>query len=128
MSNDMSNKKICIVDEDLATFFTIKYNLADRDYSVLSSLTVEEGISKIKEHRPNLIIMETDFAEDYEKGLEIINALKEDKSLENIPVMVLTKRVDSKLEERYKQKGVNDYMTKPFNPNDLYQRIKQLLN
>ena len=103
----------------------MQYNLEKEGFKVSSSANGEEALETIKEKIPDLILL--DWMLPDLSGIKICQYLKQDKTVKDIPVIMLT----AKGEEEDKIKGFNtgaeDYMTKPFSFPELLVRIKSLL-
>lgn len=103
----------------------IEYKLKNSGYNVIC---VEDGNAALKtaqELKPNLIML--DVMMPLMTGFEVLAALKQDDATKNIPILLVT--AQSKEEEVLKglELGAEDYITKPFSPNELVARIKTVL-
>ncbi|WP_031453293.1 response regulator transcription factor [Flavobacterium chungangense] len=120
-----SNLKILIAEDDVLTTKILEYILEKDGYEVISCPNGIIAIEKIAEFLPNLII--TDTMLPFRSGLEIIDYSKE--NFEHIPIIVLS--CLGVEEERIILKafnlGADDFVYKPFNPNELLLRIKRLI-
>ncbi|CAD0007315.1 MULTISPECIES: response regulator transcription factor [Flavobacterium] len=120
-----SNLKILIAEDDVLTTKILEYILEKDGYEVTSCPNGIIAIEKIAEFLPNLII--TDIILPFRSGLEIIDYSKE--NFEHIPIIVLS--CLGVEEERIILKafnlGADDFVYKPFNPNELLLRIKRLI-
>jgi two-component system, chemotaxis family, chemotaxis protein CheY len=61
-------------------------------------------------------------------GLEFLQFIRTHSTLKHIPILVLTTRSDSKMRADILAAGANDYLTKPFAPNELLQAMQALLS
>lgn len=103
----------------------IEYKLRNAGYTVIG---VEDGIAalqKVAEARPDLILL--DVMMPLMTGFEVLVALKEKEETRTIPVLLVT--AQSKEDEIVKglDLGADDYITKPFSPNELAARVKTIL-
>jgi two-component system alkaline phosphatase synthesis response regulator PhoP len=118
-------KKIMIVDDEMATLLPLKRSLESEDYLVLEAYDGYEAIKRAKTEMPELIIL--DIMLPGMDGIEVCSQLKKDVLTAKIPIIMLT----AKDEVRHKVKGLeigaDDYVTKPFNLNELKARIKSVL-
>ncbi|MCZ7383346.1 MAG: response regulator [Candidatus Methanoperedens sp.] len=118
-------QKIMIVDDEMATLLPLKRSLESEDYLVIEAYDGYEAIKKAKTEMPELIIL--DIMLPGMDGIETCSQLKKDVLTEKIPIIMLT----AKDEVRHKVKGLeigaDDYVTKPFNLNELKARIKSVL-
>ena len=119
------NAHIFVVEDEKPIQELLQYNLEKEGFKVSSSANGEEALETIKEKVPDLILL--DWMLPDLSGIKICRYLKQDKTVKNIPVIMLT----AKGEEEDKIKGFNtgaeDYMTKPFSFPELLVRIKSLL-
>jgi DNA-binding response OmpR family regulator len=83
----------------------------------------QECLDKVSEKDYDLILM--DIKMPNISGIEATIQIRKNSS---IPIIALTANASKKEEEKCLAVGMNDYMVKPFNPNDLYARIKKLEN
>jgi CheY-like chemotaxis protein len=91
-------KTVLIID-DQPFFITMQETLLKKQgYRVLSASNGQEGLAKAKQHKPNLILLDIEMPGM--DGFAVCQKLKQDESLKNIPVIVLTATQDAKLNER----------------------------
>ena len=115
----MRHFRILVVDDDerIVNFLTTK--LKASGYEVLTARNGSEGLEQVQAQEPDLIVL--DLMMPVMDGLEMLKQLR---SFSMIPVIILTaKGADS---ERIKglELGADDYLPKPFNPNELVARIE----
>jgi DNA-binding response OmpR family regulator len=103
----------------------ITYKLENNGYQVVTAENGAEALEKIREILPTLILL--DVMMPLMTGFEVLAALKQDERTKNIPVLLVT--AQSKEEEilRGLELGAEDYITKPFSPNELAARVKKAL-
>jgi two-component system alkaline phosphatase synthesis response regulator PhoP len=117
--------KILIVDDEMDTLLPLKRSLEAEDYIVLEAYEGNEAIKKSKTETPDLIIL--DLMLPGMDGYEVCSRLKKDARTENIPVIMLTARDEVRDKVEGLDIGADDYVTKPFNLNELKARIKSAL-
>ena len=121
----MSKQTILVVDDERDLLDLIEYNLKKEGFKVLKAENGEEGISKAKEHRPDLILL--DIMMPKMDGLEAVEIMRKDDELKKTPIIFLTARSDEKTEIDGLNKGGDDYITKPISTTKLVSRIKAVL-
>lgn len=121
----MSKQTILVVDDERDLLDLIEYNLKKEGYKVLKAENGEEGISKAKEHKPDLILL--DIMMPKMDGLEAVEIMRKDDELKKTPIIFLTARSDEKTEIDGLNKGGDDYITKPISTTKLVSRIKAVL-
>jgi len=120
----MKEKQILLVDDDENFLRLITILLQSHDYEVSEAHTGEEALKKAN-HKPDLIILDRQLPDG--DGLEICRKIREDTKLRSIPIIILSARdrSDDKVEGLYI--GADDYVTKPFNNEELIARIETVL-
>lgn len=121
----MPKQTILVVDDERDLLDLIEYNLKKEGFKVLKAENGEEGISKAKEHRPDLILL--DIMMPKMDGLEAVEIMRKDDDLKKTPIIFLTARSDEKTEIDGLNKGGDDYITKPISTTKLVSRIKAVL-
>ena len=92
----MSKQTILVVDDERDLLDLIEYNLKKEGFKVLKAENGEEGISKAKEHKPDLILL--DIMMPKMDGLEAVEIMRKDDDLKKTPIIFLTARSDEKTE------------------------------
>ncbi len=116
---------ILIVEDDESLLPMITYNLKKKGFNVKSASTGEEGLILIKELIPDLLILDWMIPEP--SGLEICRQIRQNKLTKDIPIIFLTAKGDEDNKITGLEAGADDYMVKPFSPNELIARINALL-
>jgi len=103
----------------------IEYKLTNSGYAVVAVEDGSQALAKARELKPALILL--DIMMPLMTGFEVLSALKQDPATKRIPVLLVT--AQSKEEEVLKglEMGAEDYITKPFSPNELAARVKKVL-
>lgn len=117
--------KILIIEDDDDMIHILKSILELEGYEIAYSRDGEDGMKKIKEYNPNLLIL--DLILPKIDGNEVCRRIKKDPELSKIPVIMLTAKGATRDELEGIMDGADDYITKPFNPLDLIETIKYLL-
>ena len=118
-----SDLKILIAEDDILMIKILEFILKKEGYQVTSCKDGLSALEKIPVLIPDLII--TDIMLPFRSGLEIINFTKE--TYENIPIIVVSAlgEEEGTVVEAFNL-GVDDFVSKPFNPNELLLRVKRL--
>ncbi|MBF8248239.1 MAG: two component transcriptional regulator, winged helix family [Bacteroidetes bacterium] len=119
------NETILVAEDQQHIRALIEYKLKNSGFNVVA---VEDGVaalSKAREIKPRMILL--DVMMPLMTGFEVLSALKQDPTTKHIPVLLVT--AQSKEEEVLKglELGAEDYITKPFSPNELAARVKKVL-
>ncbi|TDE06973.1 response regulator transcription factor [Flavobacterium sandaracinum] len=119
-----SDKKILIIEDDELMIKILTFILNKEGYQLI---VIRDGLSATEQLgtiHPNMVI--TDLLLPYKSGLEVISHVKE--NFEAIPIIVLSAlgEEEHSVSEAFKL-GADDFIAKPFNPNELVLRVKRLL-
>ena len=109
-------------NEDMRSF--LKAQL-ETDHVILESVNGEEGLVTAVKNIPDLII--TDLMMPRMNGLELCRRLKTDERTSHIPVIMLTAKAGLEQKIEGLETGADDYLTKPFNRDELLIRVKNLI-
>ena len=118
--------KIFIIDDDIAILELIKINLELSGYSCKTASDPVLGLQMIKQEMPDLIIL--DIMMPVLDGYSLAFKIRQQEDTKNIPIIMLTAlgELDDKLKGF--NSGVDDYLTKPFEIEELKARVLALLN
>lgn len=119
-------RKILTCDDEKHIVRLIQVNLERQGYEVITAFNGAECLEKVKEDRPDLIVLDVMMPEM--TGFEVLDALKKDPETESIPVIMLTARAQDSDVLRGWQSGVECYLTKPFNPMELIAFVKRIFS
>ncbi|WP_026705504.1 response regulator transcription factor [Flavobacterium soli] len=122
----MSNpKKILIVEDDELMIKILQFVLKKEGYQLTIAKDGLNAIERIPIIEPDMVL--TDVMLPYKSGLEVVNYIKE--NFPNMPVIVLSALGEEErtVVEAFKL-GADDFVAKPFNPNELILRVKRLFN
>ncbi len=119
-------RKILTCDDEKHIVRLIQVNLERQGYEVITAYNGAECLEKVKEDRPDLIVLDVMMPEM--TGFEVLDVLKKDPETENIPVIMLTARAQDSDVLRGWQSGVECYLTKPFNPMELIAFVKRIFS
>ncbi|MGI5835433.1 MAG: response regulator transcription factor [Chloroflexota bacterium] len=118
----MSKNRILVVDDEPGIVDIARANLEGHGYTVIGAYDGEEALEKIKEERPDLVILDILMPEM--DGWDVLERIESNPDLSGIPVIMLTARVSDEDVLRGLETGAVEYMTKPFYPQDLVAAVK----
>ena len=121
----MAKGKILVVDDEIYIVHILDFSLGMEGYEVITALDGEQAIEKAHAEKPDLIVL--DIMMPKLDGYETCKALKGDSETRDIPVILLSakgRNVDQKIGFEV---GADDYITKPFSPRKLVERINAIL-
>ena len=124
----MTNKKqyrLLMIDDD-ASLNKLLVEYFDRfGHKLTTATTARDGRYLLRRDDPDLLIL--DVMMPGLDGFEVCRRMKDDPKLRQIPVLLLSARGREHDRERGMALGAAEYMTKPYSPTDLMQRIRGLL-
>ena len=122
---DLSGCKILIVDDVPANLDVLVQLLKDADYEIFVSTSGPKALEVAANSRPDLVLL--DVMMPGMDGYEVCQKLKADPDLKDIPVLFLSARDDIPSVSKGFASGGADYITKPFNKDELASRIRTQL-
>ena len=116
--------KILVAEDEPILLNAITFKLSKEGYEIIKAENGKEAMDACEKHFPDMVI--TDMMMPFANGLEVISWVKQLKG-KNIPVIILSAMgQENTVLEAFKV-GADDYITKPFSPNELVVRVKKLL-
>ena len=103
-------KKILFIEDELALQKTLGSKLEKKGYEILKAMDGEKGIEVAKKEIPDLILL--DIILPKKNGFEVLKELRETKTTENIPVIILTNLEGTKEVEQALNLGATTYLVK----------------
>jgi len=120
-----SEVRVLVVDDDPVILKLLEVNFEMEGYAVSTASDGVQGLRAAREQRPHVII--SDVMMPHMNGLELVAALDADEATGAIPVILLSARAQETDVSDGLQAGADDYVTKPFDPLELIDRVQQLL-
>ncbi len=121
----MNKKKILLVEDEKVLIETVTLRLEAFGYEVISAYDGFEGLEKAKKEKPDLIIL--DLMLPKMDGYKVCGLLKADTRYNKIPIIMFTARAQESDKKMGKEVGADAYITKPFEPQALLEKIRHLL-
>jgi DNA-binding response OmpR family regulator len=117
--------KILLVDDEPDLVSTVQYRLKFSKYEVVTAADGKEGLEKAAAEKPDLILLDTNMP--VMNGHEMLEHLRNNPDLKDIPVIMLTARCEPQDVTAASTYGIAGYITKPFDFTDLMEKIKSAL-
>jgi DNA-binding response OmpR family regulator len=117
--------EILVVDDDHDVAQSVELALRRRGFRVVLAHSGVEALKALRRSRPDLVIL--DVLMPGMSGLEVCFRLRSDSNLENLPIIFLTARGQEKDRIEGLRAGADDYISKPFNLEELILRVKAVL-
>jgi two-component system alkaline phosphatase synthesis response regulator PhoP len=121
----MSKKAILLVDDDHEIVITVQHYLQQEGYDVLVAYNGLDALVVVRDYLPDCIVLDV-LLPDYD-GWEILQRIRAHPRTAQIPIIMLTARVEDADKIHGLDLGADDYVTKPFNPRELLSRIRARL-
>ncbi len=118
-------KKILIVDDEQDIVESLKFVLEVANYTCYCAYNGEDGLKLAKEIMPDLIILDVMMPKI--NGYKISRLLKYDNKYKNIPILMVTARSQEEDKLIGEETGVDEYITKPFDLDEVVKKVDQYL-
>lgn len=120
----MGKSKIVLAEDNTTLSLLLKFRLEKEGYELFMANDGKEAVKIMETQNPDLIL--TDIMMPYVSGLEVISHLRNKLNLDT-PIIVFSSAGQEEMVLKAFNLGANDFMSKPFSPNELVIRIKRLL-
>lgn len=120
----MSGRKILVVDDEPFICRSLTFVLRKENYEVFEARNGEEGLAAIKKHRPDLVFLDVMMPKI--NGFQVTEQVRQDPNLAGVRIVLLTAKGQESDREVGKNAGADDYMTKPFSPTKILERVRQM--
>lgn len=121
----MSKKKILLVEDEKDMVYAVSLELEANGYEVIAAYDGQEGLQKAREEKPDLIVL--DLMLPKMDGFKVCGLLKRDVRYSEIPIIMLTAKAQEEDVRLGEEMGADAYIIKPFEPQTLLTKIKELL-
>ena len=118
-------KKIAVIEDNKTNIKLIRYQLEAEGFDIHVEETGNAGLKMIKIQKPDMIILDIGLPDI--DGFEICKRIRNDAITKNYPIIMLTARGEDRDKIEGLSLGADDYITKPYNAEELILRIKNLL-
>ena len=116
---------ILVVDDDPVILQLLQVNFEMEGFTVITAADGQEGVERTRADRPDIVV--SDVMMPRMTGLELVAELKADPETAKIPVLLLTAKAQQADISAGLDQGADDYVTKPFEPLELVDRVNRLL-
>jgi two-component system phosphate regulon response regulator PhoB len=117
--------RILVVDDEPDIIALVAYHLARSGYRVSTAATGTEALQAARDEQPALVVLDLMLPEL--SGFEVLERLRADRALADTPVLMLTARRDEPDRVQGLSLGADDYLVKPFSPQELVLRVRNIL-
>ncbi|MEZ0396363.1 MAG: response regulator transcription factor [Anaerolineales bacterium] len=116
---------ILVIDHEFPTQRLVRDHLEQADYRVLTASDAETGMRMLRRESPDLLVLDASLPQ--QNGLELARAIRLDRELSCLPILLLAPQANDHLRSGSLELGVDYYVTRPFDPRELIQRVRTLL-
>ncbi len=117
--------KVLVVDDDKTTRKMISLILKTKGYEVVTAENGIEALQKLGLEKINLIL--TDMNMPYMDGIEFIKQVRANPDISSIPIVMITTEADEDEKRRAYEAGVDDYLVKPTNAEQISESMKKIV-
>ncbi|MEO8504862.1 MAG: response regulator [Acidobacteriota bacterium] len=121
----MSGPRILVVDDEEDVRNVLRLVLSKSGYDVITASSGMDGLTQAQSERPAAILLDIMMHEM--DGWEVLKLLKLDEQTRDVPVIILSARVEPKDKIRGLQEGAIDYVTKPFAVREILEKVAAIL-
>jgi len=116
---------VLVVDDDPVIQRLLRVNFEMEGYDVIVAGDGVDGLERARAEHPDIVVL--DIMMPRMSGLDVAKALKADPDTASIPVLLLSAKAQEADLQAGDESGADGYLTKPFDPLQLLQRVEQLL-
>jgi len=120
-----ASERVLVVDDEPDIVALVAYHLAKSGYSVSTATSGPEGLAAARREKPSIVVL--DLMLPGLSGLEVMEELRGDPATSRIAVLMLTARREETDRIKGLTMGADDYLTKPFSPQELVLRVAAIL-
>lgn len=120
-----ARKRVLIVDDRPNLRNLVKLTLGTAQYEIAEAANASEALELIHDFRPHVLLLDVMMPGKY-SGHDVCLAVKSNKELAGTHVIMLTARADEQDRKTATLSGADDYVTKPFSPLELIERVSRL--
>jgi two-component system, OmpR family, alkaline phosphatase synthesis response regulator PhoP len=117
--------KILVVDDEKDILRIVAFSLQKWGYEAITASNGQDGLNKITAEKPDLILL--DASMPVMGGFEMLEQIRTNPDWKDIPVIMLTSHSDQKSINCAAAFGIVEYITKPFDPMELREKIDKAL-
>ena len=115
---------VLVIDDDPVIVKLLRVNFELEGFDVISAGDGREGVEMARAERPDVVV--SDIMMPVMNGLELVSTLKSDPDTADLPVLLLSAKAQMADVQRGFELGADDYVTKPFDPIELIDKVTAL--
>ena len=126
MDRETKTARVLVADDEPHLLRLVKFRLEREGYEVLTAVDGEAALQVARDQQPDLCVL--DVMMPKRSGFDVLRELRSDESCAGMKVIMLTARAQDRDVDVGFSLGADDYITKPFSPQELRLRIGAHLN
>ncbi|HEY0239346.1 MAG TPA: response regulator [Friedmanniella sp.] len=111
--------RVLVVDDEPQILRTLRINLQARHYEVVTASSGRGALQAASDTQPDLVVLDLGLPDV--DGVEVVRSLR---AWTAVPILILSGRLDSQAKVEALDAGADDYVTKPFNVDELFARVR----
>ncbi len=119
------SKKILVVDDEPFVLRSLTYVLAKNGYEAFTARDGEEALKLLQKVKPDIMFLDVMMPKC--SGYEVLRRIRENPEFDSIYIIMLSAKSQERDREKSLALGANEFMTKPFSPSRILQRIQEIL-
>ena len=123
--SDVPDAKVLLVDDDPVILKLLQVNFEMEGYTVSCANDGVEGLEMARANHPDIVLL--DIMMPRMDGLQVTKELKSSDDTKDIPIILLSAKAQASDIQAGRDMGADDYLTKPFDPLELLERVNELL-
>ena len=116
---------VLVIDDDPVILELLRVNFEIEGFDVICAKDGEEGLARARSDRPDVVI--SDIMMPRRDGLQLLTDLKGDPHTQDLPVILLSAKAQKAEVQQGLDLGADDYITKPFDPLELIDRLNAVM-
>ena len=122
----MANKKVLVVDDEIHIVHVVAIKLRNNGYEVATASNGAEAFEIACNEKPDIIV--TDYQMPVMTGIQLVENIRAEASISDMPVILLTARSFAVEDEQTERLEISECLSKPFSPKELLRCIEDVLH
>jgi DNA-binding response OmpR family regulator len=118
--------RVLVIDDEDVIGAVLRYAFLEQGHETLTADGGRSGIAAARQQHPDVIVLDLMMPEV--NGHDVLEALRDDEAMEDVPILVLTAVTQARERELCLAEGADRVMTKPFDPRDVATAVEGMLN
>jgi two-component system, OmpR family, phosphate regulon response regulator PhoB len=125
MTQPSGGERVLVVDDEADIVALVAYHLAKSGYKVSTATTGSEALESVRKEHPSLVVLDLMLPDM--SGFDVLAIVRSENAIAHTPVLMLTARREESDRIQGLTLGADDYLTKPFSPQELILRVHAIL-